>query len=172
MEDQLFSEYSEQVQQDIDALIWLGHIEEPFSFAGHTFLMRTLKGDEELAAGVVVKQYNETFGQARAWAWAKIGLSLVAIDGDSSFCPPIGPDKIQYAEARFRWVTSKWYWPLAEVLFAHFVDLESRQIEAMRAAENLSVRSRQNSTPSADSLTAPEDSPTPERNSMDSSTDS
>lgn len=167
--DLVFSDQTPQVQQDIDSLIWLGHIEDTFSFAGHTFTMRTLKGDEELATGVIIKMYNETFGQARAWAWAKIGLSLVAIDGDASFCPPIGPDQLEHANARFKFVTSRWYWPLAEVLYAHFLDLETRQLDAMRAAENLSDRGLMTSSPSVVTSTEPESSPESSTDSINNS---
>jgi hypothetical protein len=168
----LFSELSQEAQSSVDSLIWLGHIEDTFSFAGHTFTMRTLRGDEELAAGVIVREFIETFGQARAWAWAKIGLSLVAVDGNEAFCPPIGPDKIAYARARFRWVTEQWYWPLAEVLYSYFVELETRQLEAIRAAENLSRGSRAGSTPSADFSTEQGDSPETKPNSTPSKPDS
>lgn len=148
-----FSEFDPRVREDIDGLIWLGYLENEVTFCGHTFVLRTLKGDEELNAGLVSKDYVETIGQAKAWAWAKIALSLVSVDSDTNFCPRIGPDKKEFARARFNWVTSQWHWPVGEYLYTELVNLEARQIEAVRAIQNLSERSLPNFTPSQDSWT-------------------
>jgi hypothetical protein len=153
-----FAELDPRVQEDIDGLIWLGHLQDTFSFAGHDFVMRTLRGDEDLAAGLITKEYVETLGQARAWAWAKVALSLVAIDGDDTFCPPIGHSKVDFARQRFQYVTSKWHWVLGAYLYQRYVDLEARQIEAVKAIENLSKGSQQGFMPSLDSLNEQENS--------------
>lgn len=154
-----FSEFPEQVQNDINSLMWLGYLEDSFEFCGHSFTLATLRGDDELNSGLVVKEYAETFSQARAYAWAKIALALVAVDGDANFCPPIGPDKREFARTRFKWVTERWYWPVAEFLYSRYTALELRQIEAIEAVQGLSTGSPPPSTPSPDSLNDKGDSP-------------
>lgn len=157
-----FAGFDPSIREDVEGLAQLGHLQDDFEFAGHHFTIRTLKADEELAATLVCKPYIDSFGQARAWAWARVGLALVSVDNDPNFCPPIGPDKEAFARARFNWVTSRWYWPLGEYLFNRYVALEGRQIEAIRAVANLSDRGLQNSTPSVNSLTEPGDSEPPQ----------
>lgn len=152
-----FAEFDPRVREDVDGLIWLGYLEDEFSFCGHHFVIHTLKGDDELNAGLVAKEYVETFSQARAWAWAKVCLALSAVDGNPNFCPPIGPDKKAFARARFAWCTSQWHWPLTEYIYGRYVDLEARQLAALRALESLSQGSLPNSTLFADSSTEPGD---------------
>src|SRR3954471_13092634 len=95
-------EFPAEVSEDVDGLMYLGYLEDSFEFCGHHFVIRTLRGGEELLAGVVSKQYIESQGAARAWAWALVGLSLVSVDHDAAFCPPAGPDKEAYARSRFK----------------------------------------------------------------------
>lgn len=168
-----FAEFDPRVREDVDGLIWLGHLEDEFDFCGHHFVLHTLKGDDELNAGLVAKEYTETFSQARAWAWAKISLALQAVDGDYDFCPAIGPDKRSFARARFAYCTSNWYWPLAEYIFGRYAELEARQLAALRAIESLSQGSPQNSTLFVGSSTEQGDSSDKETGtSIPSSTDS
>lgn len=145
--------FPEETREAVNGLIWVGHLEKEVHFCQHTFVIRTLKGDEELNAAVVSKEYIETLGQAKAWAWATIGLALVSIDGDTTFCPPIGPDGLQYARARFHYVSKNWYWPTCEHLYGEYADLLNRQVEAIRAVQDLSEGNRATSSPLLDSLT-------------------
>jgi hypothetical protein len=166
-----FAGFDDSVRNDVEGLAWLGHLEDQFDFCGHTFVIRTLKADEELLSTLVIKDYVDTFGQARAWAWARIALALVSIDGVTDFCPPLGPDKTAYAHARFRWVTDQWYWPTGEYLFNKYVALERRQLDAIKEVDSLSKGSPQPSTLSVDSWITPSDS-SPQTDQGETSTDS
>lgn len=146
-----FGGFPDQVREDVDGLIWLGYLEDSFDFCGHDFVIRTLRGDEELNAGLVCKEYTDQIGQDRAYVWATISLALVSVDGDENFCPPIGPDVRKHATAKFRYMTENWYWPIGEFLFGEYVELVQRQTEALEALEDLSPRSRQTSKPTPDS---------------------
>lgn len=147
-----------EIQLDVDGLVWLGHLSEEVKFCGHTFELRTLKGDEDLAAGIVAKDYLETLGQGRAFAWAKLAFALVSIDGHNEWSPQLGPDKTAFGHQRFKYLTENWYWPVAQYLYEELVLLEQRQLAALGAMQDLSSGSRTRSTPSPDSLTDPGDS--------------
>lgn len=138
--------------------MWLGHLEEEVHFCGHTFLIRTLKASEELEAALLAKEYQETFGQIKAHAWAHLALAIEAVDNDPDFCPPIGPDRRNYARGKFNYMTEHWYWPLGQYLFTQFAALNRRQADAVEAVEDLSSRSLKSSWPSPDSSTEPGDS--------------
>jgi hypothetical protein len=128
-------EFPEEVREDVEGLAWLGYLEDSFDLFGHSFVVRTLKGDEELLAGLLTKDYESTMTQGKAFAWANVALSLVSVDGDEDFCPEIGPDRQANARARFN---------------------------AARAVRDLSTRSQQIFSPSPDSSTDPGDSENPE----------
>lgn len=148
-----FDAFDGDVRLDVDGLIWLGHLEESFSFCGHTFVIRTLRGDEELLAGLVMKDYIETMGQAKAHVWATVALAVIAIDGADDFCPQATPDNRSYARARFQWVTGNWYWPTALFIYNKYAELLQRQQEATDALDSFCSGSLPPDMPFADSWT-------------------
>lgn len=150
-------EFPAEVRRDVEGMIWLGHLDHGCGLGGHTFVLRTLRGDEELLASLVAKEYMETIGQARALQWGQVALALVSVDGDEDFCPPIGPDKLEYARARFRFVT-QWYYPVCQFLYGQYTALLQRQIDAIQAVSDLSDRGLTTFTPFADSSTDKGDS--------------
>ena len=146
-------QFDERIREEVEGLIWLGHLEDSFEFCGHRFVIRTLKADEELAASLVAKDYEDTpIGQSKAWSAANVALALVSIDGDENFCPPTGPDPQAYAQARFNWITQKWYPPVIAFIFARYMELVARQLETIEVIKNLSQRGQQVSSSNADSL--------------------
>lgn len=152
------AQFPDAIQLDVDGLVWLGHLSKVIHWCGHSFEIRTLRGDEDLAAGVVAKEYLETLGQGRAWAWAKLSLALVSIDGREDWSPQLGPDKVAFAHQRFKYLTENWYWPVAQYLYEELLLLEQRQLEALQAMQDLSTGSLKRSTPSPDSSTDQGDS--------------
>lgn len=145
--------FPDEVQEDIEGLIWLGYLEDEVHLGGHSWVIRTLRGDEELLAALITKDYMDTMAQARALTWAQVSLAIAAVDGDEDFCPPVGPDKREYARARFQYCSSKWYYPVAQFLYGHYTGLLERQVAAINAIADLSAGSLTTSTPSVDSLT-------------------
>jgi hypothetical protein len=93
--------FPDDVVEDVEGLLWLGYLEDTVEFCGHEFVIRTLRLEEEILAGLVTKEYVETLAQAKAWIAAQVGLALVSVDGDENFCPPAGPGSKDYARARF-----------------------------------------------------------------------
>lgn len=147
-------DFPDEIREDVEGLIWLGYLTDSFEIYGHHFVIRTLRGDEELLASLICKEWVETLGQTRAWAWAQIALSLESVDNDEDFCPPAGPDRRAYARARFHYVTSRWYWPVAEKIFEKYLELQKRQLEALERLEDLSQGSLPTFTPSVGSSTS------------------
>lgn len=157
-----FDAFPDDVRSDIDGLIWLGYLEENFSFCGHDFVVRTLRGDEELLAGLVMKDYVETLGQAKAHVWSTIALALVAVDGAEDFCPKATPNKKDYARARFQWVTGNWYWPTGLYIFDKYNAMVKRQQAALDELEDFCNGSLPTFTPGADSWIDKAPSATPQ----------
>lgn len=147
-------------QEKIDQLLSLGYIGTEVEFCGTTYGLRTLTGDEELLAGLISKPYLESFGAPKAWAWANLGIALTHVNGDPDFCPPTSPNRKDFAQARFNFVT-KWFWPLGEYLFEQFKALERERDEVIEVVKGKSQRSPLISTDWRDSSTGPDDSETP-----------
>ena len=153
-------EFPEEVNDDVDGLIWLGYLEDVVDYCGHEFVIRTLRSEEQLLASLVTKEYTDTLGQAKAWIAAHVGLALVSIDGDEEFCPKASFSKKDFARARFQYVTGKWFEPTINRLYNAYSDLLERQAVVLEEMENLSQESRISFTASPDSLIPKADSQT------------
>ena len=159
-EDEGLDRFPDEIVDDVDGLIWLGYLEDTIDYCGHEFVIRTIRSEEQLLAALVTKEYTETLGQAKAWVAAHVGLALVAIDGDEDFCPQAGFSKKDYARARFKYVTSKWYEPTINRIYEAYADLLARQAEVLEEMENLSQESRISFMASPDSSNLKADSST------------
>lgn len=147
-----------EISDAVDGLAYLGHLEDEVRFCGHRFVLRTLKADEELEAALLAKEYQDTIGQVKAHTWAHLAAAIEAVDGNRDFCPAIGPDRLQHIRAKYHYITENWYWPVGEFLFGRYIELMQRQVEAIRAVEDLSNRSLTASWATPDSLTPQDDS--------------
>lgn len=160
--------FPDEIRRDVEGLAFLGHLETSCEYCGHEFTLRTLKAEEELAAVKLAKEWQDTLGQAKAYGLAHVALSLTSVDHDPDFCLPTGPSKEAWAEGRFKWVSSNWYWHVIDRLFRHYLELVNRQTIAIQRVEGLSTGNLQASTPSVDSLSEQGDSmPEPETEIMD-----
>lgn len=140
-----FELFSEDIRLDVHGLTYIGHIEEPIRFVGHTFVLRTLRPNEKAAAAVIVKPWDGTRMQEEMWANAIVGLSLVSVDSRDDFSPAIGPDLNAFATQRLKYVTNAedgWYQPTLDYLYSAYLSLEARAYQAMIELQNLSLRGR------------------------------
>jgi hypothetical protein len=151
-EESSFAELDPQISEAVEGLVYLGALTKEVEFCGHTFGLRTLKASEEIAAAKAIEPFRNTLKEPEAWAAVQVGLALTHIDGDDTFCPPIGPDATSFAKARYKYVTTSWYQPVIDFLFKVYADLLAEQVEAIRAVEDLSSRSLHTFLPSADSF--------------------
>lgn len=155
--DDAFGGMDPRTAEKVAGVTRIGYLEDELNWCGHTFGLRTLKGDEELNAGLAVKKYMGTPGQAKAWAWAQVALALTSVDGRTDFCPKAGPSSEEYAKARFRYLTSEWHWPTIEALYAAFVELQGEADVGIQALLGKSESDRSPSSASLDFLTDPVD---------------
>jgi len=162
-----FDEFPPQIAQSVDGLAWLGYLEAEVRRWGHSWVLRTLNAEEELEASLIAAEYQETYGAAKANAWANVAAALISVDGDEDFCPSIGHDKRGNLRARFKFVT-QWHWPVGELLFNEVIQLLSKQAVALEAVDSLSTRSLRPSWPSQDSSNAQASSEEPTPSKSDS----
>lgn len=143
----------------IEGLLWLGYLTKEISFAGHIFVLRTLKASEELEAGLLAKEYEGTFGVVKANAWAQLAAAIESVDNDPKFwekkAPPIGPSKRNNLLGRFNYITENWYWPVAAKLFDEYANLLREQALAFEVLEDLSSRTLSDSWSSSESSIGP-----------------
>ena len=151
LEEDPFFGFSTSIQESVNGLCWLGHLERKTSFGGHSFVLRTLRADDDLVVASLTQEYIETLGQAKAWAMANVAIALQAVDDDYDFCIDLGPDKVSNGRKRMDFI-GQWYWPVIGHLFSELLELNEQQAEAIEALRDLPVGGRRTSMPLPDSL--------------------
>ena len=138
-----FAGFDPEIRRDVEGLEHLGYLEDNFSYAGHNFTISTLHPEEELAAASVIQRYRGSLKEPDAWIVAQVAMALKSVDHRHDFCPPIGPDVHEFAEARFGYVSRKWFFPLIEYIYwQRYIPLQQRAIAAMEALQSKSQRNR------------------------------
>lgn len=119
--------FNPKYKEDFEGLAFLGALEARFSFIGHKFHIRTLATHELLAVGQIIKAYDGTIGQTKAYATAMIALSVVSVDG-VGLPIPIGESKndLDWAFQRFDYVAAKWFPFTVDYVYERYLLLENR----------------------------------------------
>lgn len=133
-------------------IVHIGHLNKVFDWNGHQFEVRTLKIDEELGIGQLVKEYNETIIEEKAVAVAIAAASLVSING-KPFMPRFDEESsLQNIRDRFNYIRKNWHWPVIEVINTEYLQLINEMYETIRESQNLSLTDRKTSDFSSDPL--------------------
>lgn len=118
--------FPEDIQQDVDGLMWLGYLSDSFELFGHQFTIRTLTRGERLAITQLTKEYEETLGMADAYQTAVVAASLMVIDGRPLADLQPGGKVISRIRENFD-IVQKWYDPVIEALYERVGQLNVRQ---------------------------------------------
>jgi hypothetical protein len=154
--------FPDDVIEDVDGLLWLGYLDSVIEFCGHEFVIRTLRLEEEMLAGLLTKEYSESMAETKAFVTAQVAMALVSVDGDEDFCPPAGPNKKDYARARFNYVASNWYEPTVAFIYTKYAELLDKQASVIKEMDFLSRSDLGSFLASPSSLIAKADSQTTE----------
>lgn len=142
--------FDQRYKDDFDGLAFLGALEARFDYIGHRFHIRTLTTNELLAVAMIVKQFEGTVGDSRAYATAMVAMSVVSVDG-IGLPSPHEEKSAEYAWAfeRFDYVKAKWFPWTVDYVYERFLLLEERVrnvlIEMTEQAKK--VQGRTGSTP-------------------------
>lgn len=132
----IFAEMAVEDADKVVELVNLGALSSEVDFCGHTFGLRTLRVDEEVAVGAALGSYEGNLKDAQVWGAMHIGMALTHVDGDQDFCPAVGPNKTDFAKARFRWVTSQWYMPTVSFLYEEYTKLLVEQNKVTKVVQD------------------------------------
>lgn len=124
-ENEALPEFDEKSRDDFIGLMYLGALTHAFPFAGHSFVIRTLTTDEILAVGQVVKDYEGSVSQMKAYATAVVAAAVVTVDKKPLPTPIRDLPGDTALRDRFD-VVKKWYPYVIDVVYSEFLALEDR----------------------------------------------
>jgi hypothetical protein len=133
-------------------IVHIGYLNKVFEWSGHQFEIRTLRIDEELAVGQLVKEYKNTITEDRAVAVAIAAASIVSIN-EKPFMPRFDDDAVlQSIRDRFNYIRKNWHWPVIEIMNAQYLDLLNDVYLTIEESQNLSMADLRSSNSSSDPL--------------------
>ena len=151
----IFARFEPEHETSFHELVHVGYLTHEFEWLNHTFVMRSLTIDEELAIGQIVKHYEGTITQTKALVAAVVAASLVSVDGEAPFGGEILNDNILNLRERYKRLTEKWHWPIVEKLNDEYLILQDKVLESVKELENLSQEGRAESLESSTDLFDP-----------------
>lgn len=123
--------FDERHVEPFTGLLYLGALRKTFKWMGHTFTIRTLGTDEQLAIGLLVKEWDDSIAQNRAYSAAVVAAAVETVDGQ----PLPGPAFEETDEARlrrrFNVVTSTWYDATIDAVFNEYLNLRIKVDEIL-----------------------------------------
>lgn len=118
-------EFPEESKKDFEGILFLGALTKEFTFAGHVFMIRTLTTGEILSVGQIIKDYDGSLSQMKAYATAVCAATTLSLDGQSLPTPIRDTPGDEALRHRFNEVV-KWYPPVIDYVYGQFLALEAQ----------------------------------------------
>jgi hypothetical protein len=119
--------------QDFEGLMHLGELRHEFAWAGHTFLIRTLKVDELLQVALLTRDFAGTYGADRAYVTALVAACLVEVDGEPVYMALGSEDGGGERVAKKYAKVKTWYSQTIDAVYSELQKLEARVNELLDA---------------------------------------
>jgi len=125
-------EFPEKVSDDVEGLLFLGHLTDQFNAYGHEFAIKTLKRGEKLVVAKLVAEYESTIGLGDAISAATVAACLTVVDGRPLALPLPGTATENFEQVirqQFA-IVLKWYDPVVDLIYDKYMALFRRQQDA------------------------------------------
>lgn len=134
--DEIETSFDPRFREDFVGLLYLGHLEETCTVAGHRFQLRTPGQEDRLSMGLVHRPYANTVMGEQAWRTVMVATYLRAIDG-SSAPEPLNSNQGVVA-TRFKWVIDSIHSDkVIELVFNEVMLLDAKVREMIEALDDL-----------------------------------
>jgi hypothetical protein len=144
-EEQL-PEFDPRVRDDFEGLLYLGALTHEFEWMGHKFVIKTLSTDELLEVGLLVKDWQGSLGEMRAYTTTIVAACTISVDG-KKLPQPISSDPGD-SPVRNRFdLVRRWYPTTLDVIYEQYMLLERRVLEVLAAMGKATGSSPMASTP-------------------------
>lgn len=125
--------FPEEHREKFVGLLYLGRLEDSLTWAGHTFVVRTLTSGEHIIAGMLVKPYLGTRIEGRAWQAAIVACGIELADGQPIY-DSLGPeDEMTVARKKMDYILKHWYPSTVNALHSKISELDILAREALEA---------------------------------------
>lgn len=130
--------FTPEESEDFTNLLVVGRVSQTFNILGHEVELRTLSTEEDLAVGMITKDYIGTDSYNRAYKTTIIAAALRRIDEEHM--PEIlapGDTALELLRLRFKKVV-KYYPIVLDEMYARFTELEKQLLPVVSRLGKLS----------------------------------
>lgn len=145
-ESQALPEFDPRARDDFEGLLYLGALTNDFPWMGHIFVIKTLSVDELLEVALLVKEWQGSMGEMKAYATLMVAACTVSVDGRPLPQPISSQPGDTVVRNRFE-VVRRWYPTTVDVIYEQYLLLEARVMEVLEAMGKVNGSSRMASTP-------------------------
>lgn len=123
-------EFDPRYAEALQGLLFLGYLTEDFTWAGHSFKIKTLNTDEILETALLAKEWSESMAAMKALQTATVAAAVELVDGQAVAIPLT--DFESPIAAKFN-VVKRWFPPTIDAIYERCLLLES-EVERVLAA--------------------------------------
>lgn len=124
--------FDPRYREKLIGLLYLGRLEDTFTWAGHTFVIRTLTVGEQIEAGLLIQPALGTRVEMKAHASSMVAAGLVSVDGQPLITPLTIADPTM--REKYTYLLEKWHSVAVDVVYSRIYELE---VEARRLTDAL-----------------------------------
>lgn len=128
--DEPESSVNDSYSDDFIELSSLGYLSEEVDWCGHKFVLRTLKVGEEIVAGKIIREDEQSVAGFKATHAVVLAAALVSVNGQH-FLPALTDDLEATIRLRYKYICEHWFWPTVEFLAVAHNKLVQRQIDVI-----------------------------------------
>lgn len=110
--------------------IEIGKMTRTGTVFGHTVTVRTMTFAEELAVGLLIKEYAGTLAQPKAYKAAVVAACLTSVDGASFYTPIKKMSPAELVEAKYQQIVD-YYTPFVEAVYGIIREMEAGVTELL-----------------------------------------
>lgn len=126
------AKFDEQHKLPFEGLLFLGALKDSFSWAGHDFVIRTLRTDEVLEIALLSQPYRGTLGEDKAYQAAVSAGCLMSVDGQPVSIPLTDEPGDTPLANKFDYIKGHWFPPVLDVIYEKYLLLENKVLEVLK----------------------------------------
>lgn len=145
-EEPTLPEFDPRWRNEFEGLLFLGALTKEFEWMGHRFTIKTLSTEELLEVSLLVKEWQNSLGEVKAYQAAMVSACLVKVDG-KSMPQPLSRDPGDSPVRNRMNLVLRWFPTTLDAVYEQYLTLENNVAEVMDAMGKVGGSSLSVSTP-------------------------
>lgn len=126
-------EFDQRWLKEFEGLLYIGALTSTFTWLGHRITVRTLKTDEVIESGLLIKDLVGTPGEPKAYQCAVLAGAVLSVDGKELPIPLSSAPGDTQMRNRYEWIMRNWFAPTIDHVYQRYWNTEVKAREVIDA---------------------------------------